>query len=141
MTSSRKVRLDWSGEGLVFRGGAEGGPQVTVDSGATAGPSPTEMLLLSLAGCMAVDVVMILEKSRVPLETLSVEASGRRAESPPRRFESIELVYRLRGPEPRHERQVQRAVDLSREKYCSVLHTLDPSIDLDVRVEEEVSAK
>lgn len=135
MSSSRTVRLAWSGEGLVFRGGAEGGPQVTVDSDSGAGPSPTELLLLSLAGCMAVDVVMILRKSRVPLEELTVEATGERAPDPPRRFRSIRLVYRLLGPEDSHAKQLQRAVDLSRDKYCSVLHSLDPAMELDIRVE------
>jgi putative redox protein len=82
---------------------------------------------------MAVDVKMILEKSRVPLESIEVEAVGVRAESAPRRFLSITLTYYLRGPEEEHEAKVQRALDLSRDKYCSVMHSLDPDIEVELR--------
>ena len=129
----RQVRLRWTGEGLVFRGGPDGGPEMTIDGNAEQGPSNTHTLLLALAGCMAMDVKMILEKSRVPVEGIEVEAVGKRAESPPRRFESITLTYDVRGPGKEHANKVQRALDLSREKYCSVLHSLDPGIQIDIR--------
>ncbi len=137
MSSSRatKVQLRWAGEGLVFRGGADGGPEMTVDSDGSEGASPTQQLLLSLAGCMGVDVVLILQKSRVPLEALDVEVLGERAESEPRKFVAIQLVYRLKGPGPEHQARLQRAIDLSRDKYCSVLHSLHPDIAFSIRVE------
>jgi len=118
----------------VFRGGPDGGPQVTVDSNAEQGPSPTHLLLIALAGCMAVDVKVILEKSRVPVESIEVEAIGERAETAPRRFLSITLTYDVRGPGEEHAKRLQRALDLSRDKYCSVLHSLDPDIQIDLRV-------
>jgi len=130
----RQVRLRWAGEGLVFRGGPDGGPVATLDSDAKEGLSSTHYLLFALAGCMAVDVKMILEKSRVPIESLEVEAVGERAETPPRRFEKIQLTYEVRGPQEEHETRLQHAIDLSRDKYCSVLHSLDPSIEIDIRV-------
>jgi len=133
----RQVRLRWAGEGLVFRGGPDGGPQVTVDSDAKQGLSPTHLLLTALAGCMAVDVKVILEKSRVPVESIEVEAIGERAQSIPRRFQSIELVYHVKGPGREHQKRVQRALDLSRDKYCSVLHSLDPGIRLELRANTE----
>lgn len=133
--SVSEVSLRWRGDGLAFVGGMPGGPEIVLDSEGKAGPSPTQVLLLSLAGCMGVDVRMILEKSRVPLESLEVRVEGERLEQPPRRFRSIRLTYRLRGPGAEDEPKVQRAIELSREKYCSVLHTLRPDIDLDVRVE------
>ena len=137
MSSSdvRSARLRWVGEGLVFKGSANDGPEITVDSGGELGASPMELLLLSLAGCMAVDVRMILEKSRVPVESLEVEAIGERAETEPRKYRSIRLVYRLSGPAEEHEAKLQRAIDLSRDKYCSVLHSLNPEIDVEIRVE------
>jgi len=137
MSSSnlRSVTLRWAGEGLVFRGGAEDGPEVTVDSDGEEGPSPMQLLLLSLAGCMGVDVRMILEKSRVPVESLAVEVVGERAETEPQRFLSIQLTYRLSGPAPEHESRLRRAIDLSRDKYCSVLHSLDPAMEVAVRIE------
>jgi putative redox protein len=130
----RQVRLRWAGEGLVFRGGPDGGPVATLDSDGKEGLSSTHYLLFALAGCMAVDVKMILEKSRVPLESLEVEAVGERAETPPRRFVKIQLTYEVRGPLEEHETRLQHAIDLSRDKYCSVMHSLDPSIEIDIRV-------
>ena len=126
------VTLRWTGEGLVFRGGARPDTEVTLDSAGKVGPSPTEFLLLSLAGCMGVDVQMILEKSRVPVEALSVEVSGDRAPSEPRRFTAIKLVYEVAGPSDEHQPRLERAVALSRDKYCSVLHSLQPDIELDI---------
>ncbi len=131
----RRVRLRWSGEGLAFHGGPEDGVQMTVDGDGVRGQTPTQLLLMSLAGCMAIDVLMILEKSRVPVESLEVEAIGERAEVTPKRFHSIRLLYRLTGPSPEHQAKLDRAIALSREKYCSVLHTLDPEIDFDLQVE------
>ena len=134
-SNTRQVVMRWAGEGLLFRGGPDDGVQITVDSSGEQGQTPTQLLLMSLAGCMAVDVLMILEKSRVPVESLEVEAIGERAETVPKRFESIELVYRLKGPSEEHQVKLDHAIELSRDKYCSVLHTLDEGIDLDIRVE------
>lgn len=131
----RQIRLRWTGQGLVFRGGPDEGVQITVDSDGAEGQTPTQLLLMSLAGCMAVDVLMILEKSRVPVESLEVEAIGERAESVPKRFVSVTLVYRLVGPQESDQAKLDRAIALSRDKYCSVLHTLDPGLDLDIRIE------
>lgn len=130
----RQVRVRWTGEGLAFEGGPPGGPTITVDSDVEKGPSPTHLLLLALAGCMAVDVKMILEKSRVPLDSLEVEAVGVRADEAPRRFLKISLTYELSGPEDEHQAKLQRALDLSRDKYCSVLHSLAPDIELELDV-------
>jgi putative redox protein len=129
----RRVRVRWSGEGLAFEAAPDRGPSIVVDSDVEKGPSPTHLLLIALAGCMAVDVKMILEKSRVPLESMEVEAVGVRAESAPRKFLSITLTYELKGPTEEHESKLQRALDLSRDKYCSVLHSLDPAIEIELR--------
>jgi putative redox protein len=66
---------------------------------------------------------------------VEVRIDGTRADDPPRRYESVRLSYRLSGPAAHHEAKVQRAVDLSRDRYCSVLHTLRPDLELDIRVE------
>jgi len=130
----RRVRVSWTGEGLAFEGSTDGAPSIVIDSDLRKGPSPTHTLLMALATCMAVDVKMILEKSRVPLESIAVEASGVRAEEAPKRFTSITLTYELRGPEEEHQKKLERALELSRDKYCSVLHSLDPSIEIELRV-------
>jgi putative redox protein len=131
----RQVRLRWSGEGLAFEGGPEGGVQIGVDSDGASGQTPMQLLLMSLAGCMGVDVLMILQKSRVPVETLEVEVTGVRAETPPKRYVSVELVYRITGPSQDDQAKLDRAIELSRDRYCSVLHTLDSALDVQIRVQ------
>lgn len=130
----RKLALNWSGEDLRFEGGPEGTPAAVVDSRGKAGPSPTDHLLLAFAGCMGVDLVDILKKSRVPLEQLQVDVVGRRAPDPPRRFTSIVMTFRLSGPRSADRPKVERALSLSRETYCSVLHTLRSDLDITLEI-------
>lgn len=124
------VELDlvWQKE-LVFAG-TSGNNTVTVDSAGVEGPSPMQALALALAGCMAMDVVHILQKGRHPLTSLRAHLKGLRAPVEPRRFTTIELHYTIGGDVP--QEAVQRAVDLSREKYCSVWHSMRQDIDLRV---------
>ncbi len=133
-SSPTRVVLRWAGRDLVFEGGLDEGPPITVDGDAREGPPPMALLLLSLAGCMAVDVRMILEKSRVPVDALEVDVDGWRAEAHPRRYRRIRLTYRVSGPGEEDQAKLDRAVALSSEKYCSVLHSLRSDIDLGVRV-------
>ena len=126
----KKVTLTWSGEGLRFEGGPEGVPPSIVDGGSKEGPSPMDHLLLALAGCMSADVIDILKKGRVPVERFHVEVAGTRAPNPPRRYTAISLIFRISGPSSADRPKVERAVNLSRETYCSVTHTLRPDLDL-----------
>jgi putative redox protein len=87
-----------------------------------------ETLAVALGACTAMDVASILVKMRQPLEALSVEVSGERAEEHPRRFTSLELVYHLRGD--LDERKVERAIELSEERYCAVEATLRPALPI-----------
>lgn len=132
---TKRVRMAWTGEGLAFRGGAPGGPEVVIDGDSKAGPSPMDALLLSLSGCMGADVRHILDRSRVPVEALEIEIEGIRAATHPRRYEELRLVFRVEGPSEDDRPRVERAVELSRERYCSVLHTLQPDIELEIGIE------
>lgn len=133
--SDNRVSLRWSGEGLRFEGGRPGGTSIHLDSDGEVGPSPMDALLSAVASCMGIDVVMILQKGRVPLTSLEIDVEGDRAEEAPRRFTSMRIVYRIGGLQPEHRERAQRAVDLSRDKYCSVLHTLRPDVDLEIRLD------
>ena len=133
--SDNQVSLRWTGDGLRFEGGRPGRPAIDIDSAGQAGPSPMDALLMAVAGCMGIDVVMILGKGKVPLTSLEIDVAGDRAEGVPRRFTAIRIVYRLAGLGPEHHARAQRAVDLSRDKYCSVLHTLRSDVDFDIRIE------
>jgi putative redox protein len=84
---------------------------------------------------MAVDVVEIVNKMRVPLTGLAVEVEGERRAEPPRRFTAIRLKYITNGVAADDEAKVWRAIDLSRDKYCSVWHTMKDDIDLSIALE------
>jgi putative redox protein len=133
MTSSeRKVTVRWTGRGQVYDGRWRDGSSVLLDSASAEGPSPTEALLLSLATCMAVDIKVILEKGRVPVEGLTVDVTGERASTPPRRFTSIRMEIRVAGPSADDQAKIDRAVRLSRETYCSVFQTLRQDLDVEI---------
>jgi putative redox protein len=123
---TKRVSLTWQ-ERLVFRGGEPGGPETTIDGDNAAGPGPMLTLLLAAASCTGADVVAILQKMRVTLQELRIEASGDRREQDPRLYTSIHLEYHLRG-DGLDEGKARRAIDLSITKYCSVVHSLAPDI-------------
>ncbi len=81
------------------------------------GISPMKLLLLSVAGCTAYDVVMILRKMREPIEGLEVEISGTRREEHPRIYTEVHIHYRIYGNV--REKKARRAIELSQDKYCS----------------------
>jgi len=124
----RHATLTWIG-GLTFEGGAPDGPGIRIDGDGIVAPSPVVTLLLAAASCSAADVVSILEKSRAGLLTCRIEATGARREEHPRRFTAIHLVFHLAGTAV-DEAKARRAIDLSLEKYCSVIHSLARDIVL-----------
>lgn len=132
MKADVTVALDWAGDGLAFSGGAAGGPAIRVDGNGGQGPSPMQLLLLSIAGCTAADIVDILKKGRTPLEGLTVRLEGERAPEPPRRYLAIRLVFETRGLAATDEPKLRRAVALSMDKYCSALHTLKQDIEFSI---------
>lgn len=128
-----EITLDWRGdERFVTRTGT--GIEIPLDGTRAEGVSPMESLLAALAGCMAIDVVDILTKGRQALADCRVRARGTRREDPPRRVTALSLTVELTGTELSRDK-AERAVRLSREKYCSVWHTLAPDLDMDVEVE------
>jgi putative redox protein len=118
------VTLSWDEE-LRFNVQA-GESQLVLDSSSQAGPSPVQALVAALAGCMAIDVVDILKKGRHPLTALSATLTASRAEGTPARLTQVDLHYRVSGRVP--ESAVTRAIQLSRDKYCSVWHSLRQDI-------------
>ena len=93
-----------------------------------AGLKPSDLLLLSAASCSAYDVVMILKKQRAGLESLEVTCGGEQADRPPYAFQKIHLHYEVTGDVS--EAKVARAIRLSEEKYCSVVNTLKPGVQI-----------
>lgn len=117
-----QARVKWVGN-MSFLGESDSGHSVVMDGppesgGRNMGIRPMEMLLLGMGGCTAFDVVSILKKARQEIFDVDVELTANRAEDEPKVFTSIHAHFIVRGRNIR-ELQVQRAIDLSAEKYCS----------------------
>ena len=123
--------LTWQGA-LRFRA-VTGNHQIIFDSESEAGPSPPQAVAMALAGCMAIDLADILLKGRHPLKALEARLTGERAPDPPRRFTHFTLLFVVKGEVPSHA--IERAIQLSRDKYCSVWHSLREDVRLDTAYE------
>jgi putative redox protein len=131
------IVVAWEG-GMRYRGGPEGGPALGVDGERQEAPSPVDTLVVALASCSAIDVVEYLEKRRTPPTSLLVSTRFSRAPTPPRRITDAHLTFRVATDSPREH--VERAVQLSFAKYCSVAASLAADTRLTWEVELEPAA-
>lgn len=117
-----ETNLRWI-ENYGFLANTSSGHSLLMDTslqagGNNLGPSPMEVVLMGAAGCMSYDVISILKKSRLNVVSCDVRLIATQASEPPKVFTKIEFKFTLRG-DLTHQ-QVQKAIDLSAEKYCSV---------------------
>ena len=116
------IKVSWAGDAL-FIGESTTGHKLLMDGppeggGHDLGPRPMEMLLLGTGSCSCYDVISILKKSRQNVVGCEVEVSSKRAETEPKVFTDIHIHFKVFGIDLK-EKQVERAVSLSAEKYCS----------------------
>ncbi len=128
-----KAQIKWAGE-ASFTGVTESGHSVTMDGppdmgGCNAGPRPMELLLLGTGGCTSFDVVHILKKSRQQVTDCVAEIDAQRATTDPKVFTSIHIHFIVSGKNLKAE-QVERAIKLSAEKYCSASIMLGKSAEI-----------
>jgi putative redox protein len=126
MARVAEVSMRWLRD-LQFEGSGNGRPQILVDGDGAVATSPIELLLVSAATCTASDIVIILQKQRVKLEALDIAVRGTRREEQPRRYTAIAFHVTVRG-DGTDEVKARRAIELSLEKYCSVVASLAPDI-------------
>jgi putative redox protein len=132
--SEYPVEVVWEG-GMRYRGGPAGGPTLVVDGDKEAAPSPVDTLVVAIASCSAIDVVDYLEKRRTPPASCRVSVRFSRAPSPPRRLTEVHLTFHVATDSSREH--VERAVQLSFERYCSVAASLAPDTTMGWTVELE----
>ena len=125
---SMQGRVEWTG-GTTLDGINAAGQRISMDW--ESGPSPMQLTLQMVGACSLVDVVIGLKERA--FTNAWVDLDSIRAETSPRRFTSITMVYHVVGDVP--QKLVERVVAKSHEKYCSVSASLDPSINIDWRVE------
>jgi len=117
--------------------GEESKHWVTMDStpilgGKDSASRPMELMLMGIAGCSAMDVISILKKKRANISEFRMEIVGERAEEHPKRFIRIDFHYIVTGKEIKPE-DVQRAIELTEEKYCGAMATIRGNVELSYR--------
>lgn len=129
------MTLHYAG-GQRYSGRNESGDLVVIDGSddVSLGVRPMEALLASLGSCTAFDVVEILAKRRTPVEGYRIEVSGERADEHPRRYTRI-LVRHVVSGGGITQKSLERAVELSQEKYCSVAASLSADIEYEAVLE------
>lgn len=128
-----KSCIKWQG-GVSFSGESESGHSVLMDGapeagGKNLGPRPMEMILMGVGGCTTFDVVMILKKGRQDIRDCVVEIEAARATLDPKVFTHIHLHFILTGKNL-NRTQVERAINLSAEKYCSASIMLKNAVEI-----------
>ena len=137
---TEKVQLGWL-DGMAFEAEVNG-HKIVVDAvesvgGRNRGPRPKPLLLASLAGCTAMDVISILDKMRVKVDAFNVEVIAEQTEEHPKVYSQIKLLYKFKGKDLPMDK-LQKAVDLSQERYCGVSAMLRKASELtfEIIVEE-----
>ncbi|OGW20222.1 MAG: hypothetical protein A2077_04965 [Nitrospirae bacterium GWC2_46_6] len=127
---------------MIFVGRTNEGYEIEFDAHVQWGCKPTDALLLSLAGCMAIDAVMFLQKMKVTIANFKMEIIGERNPTPPQYFKAVEMILHIAGKNI-DSKKVDRAIALSHEKYCSVYNSLRKDMDVKVKyiLEEKEPAK
>lgn len=121
-------------KGITFAGKTDSNHWVTIDgpenfSGSDAGIRPKELLLISLAGCTASDVVSILQKKRVNFNDFEINISAELTEEHPKVYSKIDLEYVVYGTDI-NPKDVERAIELSQTKYCGVTAMLEKAVKI-----------
>ena len=125
-----KVLTKWQGK-RAFTAVGDSGYEIKMDAteayfGEGKGVTPTEMLLASVAGCIGIDVTMILRPHLDLVEKLEIETDGTRKEEMPKGFTSIDVTFKIDGNID--SKKVWRAINLGKEKYCAVSDSLKAKI-------------
>ncbi|MBM4146471.1 MAG: OsmC family protein [Nitrospira sp.] len=121
--------LTWEKD-LVFTARIRG-YAIDFDAEAKEGCIPTDSLLMSLPGCLAIDVVLFMKKMKVEITKFEIETIGERNPVPPKYFRGVDMKIRIAG-KGITPKKLDRAISLSQKKYCSVHHSLRKDMDIKV---------
>jgi putative redox protein len=135
----QKVTLEWI-DGLRFVVNDEASHSIVIDTkkevgGTETGFQPVDLILVSLAGCMAFDMVSILKKMQADLKYFTVTVEGQRASEHPKRY--IGVLLKFKTNKEVKETDLQKVFELSRDKYCSVFWTLKTPPEISFTLERE----
>ncbi len=125
-----KATLTWDKD-LIFLGRTPRGFELDFDAEAQWGCIPTESLLLSIAGCLAIDVVSFITKMKAKITKFRIDIAGERNPTPPQYYTKVDMMLTIAG-ENITPKKLDRAISLSQEKYCSVYHSLRKDLKVNV---------
>jgi putative redox protein len=125
----REIEAVWQGGDVFIGHNASGGTVQMGKLGEREGVSPMELILVGLAGCTGTDVVDILRKKRQPFDALRVRVRGKKAQDFPKIYTEIEITYLIWGAGI-ETKAIERAIQLSEEKYCSVSAMLRQTVQI-----------
>ena len=127
------AQLNWI-DGMQFIARAGDSPAVVIDNPESkGGPSPMQLVLIGVAGCIAMDVISILQKKRAAVTDFQVHISGERAEDHPKRYTSIQIEFVLHGQGIK-PKAAEQAIELSETKYCSAIASLNANVESTYRI-------
>jgi putative redox protein len=127
------VSARWTGEALNFIGSDTKGNQFPMGG---SNVSPSQMLLLGLAGCTGMDVVSILQKKRQDIADVEVQITGHQPDEYPKPYQQIEVKFIVKGDNI-DPQAVARAIQLSEQKYCIVSQSLQQEVKISTSFETE----
>jgi putative redox protein len=130
------INVQWL-EGMSFEAEIDGF-KIAIDAdlefgGKSKGPNPKPLMMVALAGCTGMDIVSLLNKMRVDYESLNVIIEGDLTEEHPKHFTRMKVIYELKGKNI-NIKKVQKAVYLSKEKYCGVSYSYKGVMDLEYEI-------
>jgi putative redox protein len=141
------VNVKWL-EGMAFEADIEGF-KLHIDAdpdvgGKSTGPKPKPLMMVALAGCTGMDIASLMNKMRVEYESLNIRVESEVTEEHPKHYTKMKVIYEIKGKDI-DIKKVQKAVDLSKEKYCGVSYSYKKVMDLEYEIrildqEKKISA-
>lgn len=130
--AKERINVEWL-ENMAFKA-VVNGHEIVIDAGdkvggENRGPRPKPFMLTALAGCTGMDVVSILKKMRVKLDYFNVVVEGELTEEHPKHFIKMHVIYEFKGKDLPIEK-LQKAIDLSEERYCGVSATYKETMEM-----------
>lgn len=132
----KAIKINWV-QNMAFEADIDG-HKLMMDAsekvgGHNQGPTPKLLLMVSLGGCTAMDVISLSKKMRQEIEGFEIELEGDITEEHPMRYEAIKLIYKFKGKNL-DKSKIEKAVGLSQEKYCGIIATLEDSVKLSYEI-------
>jgi putative redox protein len=131
------VNIEWNKK-MAFNAEVDGHnllvDAVKENGGENSGPRPKSLMLVALAGCTGMDVISILEKMRVSIETFNIAIEADSRDEHPKKYTDIKMIYKFKGNKIEKEK-VNKAIQLSMERYCSVYAVYKEAMNISYEIE------